>query len=476
MKNNRRQFFKLAGLAGMGVMSSRVLPANAAVRNNTMLFKHRFNMCNYAAPKLQTVRAGFIGLGNRGPVHSTQLSRLEGVEVKALCDLRPEMAEKAKKQVELFGHKPDIYSGKEDAWKKVCERNDIDVIYIATHWALHTPIAVYAMDHGKHVFIEVPAARTLEECWQLVETSERTRKHCMMLENACYLFWDLLILNMVRQGFFGDIIHTEGAYIHDLLEYNFDKNNLWDVWRLRENTKRNGNLYPTHGLGPICQVMNINRGDKMEYLVSLSSNDFMMGRKAEELAAGDDFYKPFLGKTWRGNMNTTSIRTNKGRSIMLQHDVSSPRVKTLINLVSGTRGVAMEYPLPGRIATSHAGWLPEKEIDALKEKYEPPIIKKIGEMARQIGGHGGIDFLMNWHIVDSLRNGLPLSQDVYDAALWSSISPLSEWSVKNRSNSINVPDFTSGWWQTNAPVDLALDKGGNTRILDKKTVDGIKEF
>lgn len=490
MKNNRRQFFKLAGLAGMGVVSSGIIPNYATSQQNSKghsplddireqaMKKHtgRFNMCNYAAPKLETVRIGFIGLGNRGPVHSTQTSRLEGVQIKAMCDLRPEKAAAAKKQVQLMGHNPDLYSGTQDAWKKVCDRDDIDVIYISTHWALHTPIALYAMNHGKHVFIEVPAATTLEECWQLVETSERTRKHCMMLENACYLFWDLLILNMVRQGFFGDIIHTEGAYIHDLLDYNFDKNNLWNLWRLKENSKRNGNLYPTHGLGPICQVMNINRGDKMEYLVSLSSNDFMMGKRAIEMAAKDDSYKQFLNKTWRGNMNTTCIRTNKGKSIMLQHDVSSPRVKTLINLVSGTKGVAMEYPLPGKIATSHAGWLNENQIAELKEKYQPPIIKKIGEMAKQIGGHGGIDFLMNWHIIDSLRNGLPISQDVYDAALWSSISPLSEWSVKNRSNSIDVPDFTAGSWKKNAPLDLTLSKGGNTKILNKKAVEGIKEF
>lgn len=489
MKNSRREFLSLGGLVSIGLIGSGIAPngipleydkgiselnqiQKRAIKNHTQ----RFNMCNYATPKLHTVRLGFIGLGNRGPVHSTQTSRLEGAQIKALCDLRPEKAEAAKKQVELFGHHPDLYSGKEDEWKKLCDRDDIDAVYIATPWRLHTPIAVYAMNHGKHAFIEVPAAKTLEECWELVETSERTHKHCMMLENACYLFWDLLILNMVRQGFFGEIIHTEGGYIHDLLDYNFDKNNLQDMWRLKENTQRNGNLYPTHGLGPICQVMDINRGDKMDYLVSMSSDDFMMGKMAKERAAKDDFYKPYVNQTYRGNMNTTSIRTNKGRTIMLQHDVSSPRVKTLINLVSGTKAIAMEYPLPGRIATSHVGWLTEKELEELKEKYQPAIIKKIGEMAKQIGGHGGIDFLMNWHIIDCLRNGLPLSQDVYDAALWSAISPLSEWSVKNRSNSIDVPDFTCGAWKSNQPVDLLLEKGANTRILDKKAVQGIKEF
>jgi hypothetical protein len=490
MKNNRREFFKLGGLAGAGFLGSNVIPGFASAQTEDKgkskldhirvqaMRKHnqRFNMCGYAAPKMDKVRIGFIGLGNRGPVHSNQTSRLEGVEIVAMCDLRPEKAEAAKKQVMLFGHNPVIYAGKEEEWKKLCNRNDIDLIYISTPWHLHAPMAVYAMNHGKHVCIEVPAANTLEECWQLVETSERTRKHCMMVENACYLFWDLLILNMARQGFFGEIIHAEGAYIHDLLDYNFDKNNLQGMWRLKENTKRNGNLYPTHGLGPVCQVMNINRGDKFDYLVSVSGNDFMMGEKAKALAAKDDFYKPYVNKPYRGNMNTTTIRTTNGRTIMLQHDVSSPRVKTLINLISGTKGTAMEYPLPGRISTGHKGWLTEQEVKELQEKYQPPIVKRIGEMAKQIGGHGGIDFLMNWHTIDCLRNGLPLSQDVYDAASWTAIGPLSEWSVANRSNSITVPDFTGGSWKKNQPIDLSLAQGGNTKILSQKAMENIKEF
>ena len=488
MKNNRRNFLIRTGLAGMGVAGSGFLPGCVTANKNVAtpstpdnvrelaMKKHnqRFNMCGYAAPGLQTVRAGFIGLGNRGVVHSTQLSRLEGVEIKALCDLRPERVEVANKKIGT-GHDPVFYSGHSEEWKKLCDRNDIDLVYISTPWHLHAPMAVYAMNQGKHVCIEVPAARTLEECWQLVETSERTRKHCMMTENACYLFWDLLVLNMARQGFFGEIIHAEGAYVHDLLDYNFDKNNLHEMWRLKENIGRNGNLYPTHGLGPICQVLDINRGDKMDYLVSVSGNDFMMNDMAKKLAATDDFYKPFVDQPYRGNMNTTTIRTNRGRTIMLQHDVSSPRVKTLINLISGTKGTAMEYPLPGRISTGHKGWLSEQEVKSLEEKYQPPIIRKIGEMAKQIGGHGGIDFLMNWHTIDCLRNGLPLSQDVYDAALWSAVASLSEWSVKNRSNSIDVPDFTGGSWQKNQPIDLLLEKGANTKILNNKNIE-VKEY
>lgn len=473
MKKNRREFLKISSLAGMGLAGAGILKGFAAepAENLDQISRklarshiQRFNMCGYAAPKLDTVRVGFIGLGHRGPTHLEHASKMDGVEIKALCDVRPEKLNAAKKLVENASNNPDIYS-REDEWKKLCERKDIDLIYIATPWDSHTPMAVYAMEHGKHVAIEVPAAVTLKECWQLVKTSESTRKHCMMLENCCYDFFELLTLNMARQGFFGEIIHGEGAYIHDLKGLNFSKEAYYDMWRLKENMKRNGNLYPTHGLGPICQIMNINRGDKMEYLSSVSSNDFMMGGMANELAAKDDFYRPYANKTYRGNMNTTTIRTNKGRTIMLQHDVTSPRPYSRIHLVSGTKACAQKYPSPDRIsvATGHE-WLSTEEYKKLEEKYTPEIVKKVGEMAKQIGGHGGMDFLMNWRLIDCLRNGLPLDQDVYDAALWSSMAPLSEWSVANRSNSIDVPDFTSGSWKSNQPVNISLEKGGTTRV------------
>ncbi|HRX11121.1 MAG TPA: hypothetical protein P5210_05700 [Draconibacterium sp.] len=284
----------------------------------------------------------------------------------------------------------------------------------------------------------------------------------MMLENTCYDFFELLTLNMARAGFFGEIVHTEGAYIHTLLDSNFNKNGYAEMWRLKENY-RNGNLYPTHGLGPVSQVMNINRGDQMEYLTAMSSNDFLMSATAKELAAKDSFFTEFADKRYRGNMNTTTIRTYKGRTIMLQHDVTSPRVYSRIHLISGTKGVAMKYPEPGRIATSHE-WLDETEMKKLEEKYTPEIVTKIGEMAKKVGGHGGMDFMMDWRTIDCLRNGLPLDQDVYDAALWSSIAPLSEKSVANRSNSVDVPDFTRGAWKTNAPVELTLKGGGTTGV------------
>jgi len=475
MSNNRREFLKLTGLAGIGLAGAGILNScagsTAGVSSNpdqtkklaTSSHRQHFNMSGYAAPKIDKVRIGFIGLGMRGPAAVIRMNYIDGVEIKALCDLRPEKVAAVQKSLVNSGHQPATYSGKADAWKALCEREDIDLVYIATPWHLHTPMALYALEHGKHVAVEVPAARTLEECWQLVETSERTQKHCMMLENCCYDFFEMLTLNMARQGFFGELVHGEGAYIHNLVDLNFSKEGYQDMWRLKENS-RHGNLYPTHGLGPICQIMNINRGDQMDYLVSVSSNDFTMGPKARELAAKDSFYNQFTQVNYRGNMNTTTIRTKKGRTIMIQHDVSSMRPYSRIHLVSGTKGTARKWPGPARIATSHEDWVSEKEFAALGKKYTPELTLKLGEMAKKVGGHGGMDFLMDWRLIDCLRNGLPLDQDVYDAALWSSIAPLSEWSVANRSNSIDVPDFTMGAWEKNRPVDISLRGGGTTKV------------
>jgi predicted dehydrogenase len=470
MKNNRRDFLRLSGLAGIGLAGTGMLTGCVTSKgsnggNNVQagkLHTQKFNMSGYAAPKLDTVRVGVIGLGHRGGSAVKRLKQIENLDINGLCDLRQASIDASKKNLEGTPHNPAIYTGSEEAWKKLCDSKDVDLVYITTPWHLHTPMAVYAMNQGKHVCVEVPAATTIDECWQLVETSERTRKHCMMLENCCYDFFELLTLNMARQGFFGEIVHGEGAYIHALLDSNFDKNYYYDMWRLKENFRK-GNVYPTHGLGPICQVMNINRGDKMDYLVSVSGNDFMMSGKAKELAQKDDFYKSFADKTFRGNMNTSTIRTTNGRTIMIQHDVTSPRPYSRIHLVSGTKASAQKYPEPERISIGHE-WISQEEYKKIQEKYTPEIVKKVGEMAKKVGGHGGMDFIMDWRTIDCLRNGLPLDQDVYDAALWSSVGPLSEASVANRSNSVDVPDFTSGAWKNNQPVSLTLENCGNTGV------------
>ena len=496
MATDRRTFLKLSAL-GAGAIAGSFLPRGVFAREggnaskiSRLIMQESYetdlpvaNMCGFRAPKIPVVRIGFLGLGDRGGGAVERMSYIDGVEIKALNDKR-EAAVKGSQQALKDAGLPTAegYFGHDDAWKSVCERDDIDLIYICTPWALHTPMALYAMEHGKHVAVEVPAAITLDEAWRLVVMSEKTKKHCMMLENCCYDFFELLTLNMARQGFFGELVHAEGAYLHPLLDMNFTKpqdnqqydNGYTDMWRLKQNV-RNGNLYPTHGLGPVCQLMNINRGDKMEYLTSMSGADFGMAQKAAELALGDPFYRPFTDMTFRGNMNTTLIRTFKGRTLMIQHDVTSLRPYSRIHMLTGTQGMARKYPHPERISRGHE-WVDEKEMKKLEKKYTIKMVKKIGAMAKKVGGHGGMDFLMDWRLIDCLRNGLPLDQDVYDAALWSAISPLSEWSVANRSNSVDVPDFTRGNWKVNAPVDLTLKGGGTTGVRDVSDADSKKQL
>lgn len=467
MKNNRRNFLKWTGLAGLGLAGAPFMNGFASAPDFQKSHKQRFNMSGYAAPKIEKVRIGIIGLGNRGPSHLETMRMIEGVEIGALCDLLPERAVAAKKRLDGSIHNPTLYSGGKEEWMKLCEQEDIDLVMITTPYYMHANMAVYAMEHGKHVASEVPAAATMEECWKLVETAEHTRKHCMMLENYAYGFFQVLTLNMARKGFFGEIVHGECAYNTSKMGNNFSKNMYWDMWWLRLYGSKKGNIYPTHGLGSVCQIMNINRGDRFDYLVSMESNDFMMGAKAKELAARDDFFKPFADKNYRGNINTSIIRTVKGRTIMVQHDATSPRgPHTTIHGITGTKGMALEYPLPARISKDLTGWVPQEEFDALAREYTPTIITRIGELTRQVGGHGGGDLLEDWRLIDCLHNGLPLDQDVYDAAAWSSIGPLSEWSVLHRSNSIDIPDFTAGAWEMNLPnMDINLTQGGTTKIL-----------
>jgi len=430
--------------------------------------KPAFNMCGYAAPKLEVVRIGIIGIGMRGSDAVGRLSYIDGVEIVAICDKYPERLAGAQKTLASLNRpKAKEYSG-EDGWKALCESNNVDLIYTCTPWSLHTPIAVFAMNHGKHAATEVPAALTLDQCWQLVETSERTRKHCMMLENCCYDFFELLTLNMARQGLFGEIVHAEGAYNHDLsTEWLFNKRAYADMWRIKENIGKNGSLYPTHGLGPVAQCMNINRGDLMEHLVSMSTADFSLAPLAKEMAAKDPFFEPYVGKSYRGNMNNTIIHTVKGKTILIQHDVSTPRPYSRIHIVSGTKGMAQKWPSPARIAFGHS-WIKEDQLKTLEEKYTLPIVKHIGSIAKEVGGHGGMDFIMDWRLIDCLRNGLPLDQDVYDAASWSSIVPLSIQSTEKKSRTVDIPDFTRGNWKQNNPVSLTLEGGGTTGVRSIK--------
>ncbi|MBS1748526.1 MAG: Gfo/Idh/MocA family oxidoreductase [Bacteroidetes bacterium] len=473
MNTNRRKFLRNISFGAGAVATGIPMLANAfdAATDEQMLHSSekektppRFNMCGYAAPKLNVVRVGIIGLGMRGSGAVNRLSYIDGLEITALCDKYPDRVTKAQETLQKRGRpKAKEYSG-EEGWKALCESNDVDLVYTPTPWDLHAPIALHAMKNGKHAATEVNSGLTIDECWELVDTSEATKKHMMMLENCCYDFFELLTLNMARNGLFGELVHAEGAYLHDLSkDYIFNKNAYADMWRLKENYEHNGNLYPTHGLGPIAQCMNINRGDKMDYMTSMSSIDFTLGNLAREMAAKDDFFKEYVGKPYRGNMNTTFIRTNKGKTMMLQHDVSTVRPYSRIHLVSGTKGIAQKYPEPERIAFGHE-WIKKEELDALYDKYTPPIVKHIGAIAKEVGGHGGMDFIMDWRLIDCLRNGLPLDQNVYDAASWSCILPLSGRSVGNKSMTIDIPDFTRGAWKTNKPIDLTLNGGATTGV------------
>jgi hypothetical protein len=469
---DRRKFLKQFAFSTGAIAASSSF-ASVKLDEEDKLSRHEyrdqhFNMCGYAAPKMDVVRIGIIGLGMRGSEAVERLSYIDGVEIVALCDKYPDRVAAAQKTLERMQRsKAKEFSG-DEGWKALCESRDIDLVYTPTPWHLHTPIAVYAMKNGKHAATEVPAAKTLDQCWELVETSEKTKKHCMMLENCCYDFFELLTLNLARNGMMGEVIHAEGAYIHDLSkDYLFNKNAYADMWRLKENIGRNGNLYPTHGLGPIAQCMNINRGDRFEQLISMSGNDFTLNTLATEMAAKDHFFDQYLDKPYRGNMNTTLVRTYKGKTIMVQHDVSTPRPYSRIHVISGTKGSASKWPSPERISFGHS-WIKSEELKGLYEKYSPAIVKHIGDIAKDVGGHGGMDFIMDWRLIDCLRNGLPLDQDVYDAASWSAVGVLSEHAVAKKFKPIDFPDFTRGSWKTNQPHDMTLNGGGTTVVRSIK--------
>lgn len=452
---SRREFLRIAalGTAAIGLGATGNLFAGAAFNPSTPIPSGNKTAMGLACSPLDTVRIAVIGLGMRGGDAVRRLLQIEGVKINALCDVVPGFVQEANNKITKAGHTPAAeYTGETD-WMKVCERDDIDLVYNCTPWNLHTPIAVHAMRHGKHTALEVPAAMTLEECWQLVDTAEEMQRHCMMLENCCYDFFELATLNMARNGVFGEILHAEGAYIHDLRELKFLKQKeggYYNFWRLEYSKKHNGNLYPTHGLGPVAQIMGINRGDRFDYLTSMSTKQAGLSLyAAEKFGSGSaEAQTPYI----LGDMNTTLIRTVNGRTLMVQHDTTSPRPYDRLHLISGTKGMARKWPRPSIALEPNAHqFLKQDEYDRMMAEYEHPLVRQIGEKAKKVGGHGGMDFMMDYRLIYCLRNGLPLDQDVYDAAAWSCIVPLSEESVNNRSGSINIPDFTRGAWKTARP-------------------------
>ncbi len=410
------------------------------------------SMLAYAAPALDNVRIGFIGLGMRGPGAVNRMCYIEGTEVVALCDIEKDRVEAAAEIVARHGRpEPAMYYGTTEAWRELCEREDIDLVYIATDWKNHAPMAKYAMERGKHVAIEVPAAMSMAEIWDLIETSERTRKHCMQLENCVYDFFELTTLNMAQQGLFGEILHAEGAYIHNLESFWEDYH---DDWRLTYNRDHRGDIYPTHGIGPVCQALDIHRGDKMNVLVSMDTKS-VNGREYYEKHRG-----PLEGGFENGDHTMTMIRTENGKTIMIQHDVTTPRPYNRLYQLTGTKGFANKYPVEGYMIDgssvsdgianlenlSEHNVVPAEVKAELMEKYRHPIQVELEETAKRVGGHGGMDFIMDYRLIYCLRNGLPLDMDVYDLAEWCCLTELTGISIRNGSAPVEVPDFTRGEW------------------------------
>ncbi|WP_462153592.1 Gfo/Idh/MocA family oxidoreductase [Pseudoalteromonas piscicida] len=450
---NRRRF--LQSMAAIAATSAVV--GCASNNNKTPLTpKPQGNSVQgLVVPKLDVVRVGFIGVGQRGVGAVKHFCHLDGVEIKAICDTHQEVVDRAVKIVVDKGlPKPATYGKSDMDYRRMLARDDIDIVIISTPWKWHTPMAVDTMESGKHALVEVPAAVTIEEAWQLVNTAERTQKNCMMLENVCYGRDELMVLNMVRQGLFGELLHGEAAYIHELRWQMKEIEHKTGSWRTHWHTKRNGNLYPTHGLGPVSQYMNINRGDRFDYISSMSSP--ALGRAAYAKREFPANHERNQQNYIAGDMNTSIIKTIKGRSIMVQHDTTTPRPYSRHNLIQGTNGVFAGFP--NRIALENGGsksfheW--DYDMNDWYGKYDHPLWQKMGAEAERNGGHGGMDFLMFWRIIYCLRNGEPLDQDVYDAAAWSAVFPLSMDSVADRSNSKDFPDFTRGTWRTAAPLGI----------------------
>ena len=415
--------------------------------------KGQTDVLRLAIAPIPTVRVAFIGLGMRGPGAVERMTHIPGVEIVALCDMLETNTKSTNEILTKAGHpKAQEFFGDENAWRKVTALPNVDLIYIATDWKHHAKMGVQAMKDGKNVAIEVPGAMTMDEIWDLINTSEKTRKHCMMLENCVYDFFELTTLNMAQQGLFGEILHAEGSYIHGLQPY---WGKYWDNWRMDYNRKHRGDIYATHGMGPACQALNIHRGDKMNYLVSMDTK--AVGNPAYIKEKTGEDVKDFRN----GDHTMTMIRTEKGKTIQTQHDVTSPRPYSRMYQLSGTKGFANKYPVEGYaldskiigtdVTPNHENlnahsFVPAEVKKALMEKYKHPIVKGIEEQAKKVGGHGGMDFIMDYRLIYCLQNGLPLDMDVYDLAEWSCLAPLTEISLDNNSAPVEIPDFTRGGW------------------------------
>lgn len=468
MSSNRRDFIRKTSIAGMGLAMAQGwsnTPTADQSNKTPPPSPGAVYMGGFSAPKLDTVKCAFIGVGSRGSGHAHQIASIEGTEVVAISDLYQDNAQRSADKCKENGkgarHKKiKLYTDGENDWKKMLKKEKPDVVFVSTPWELHAPMAIESMKNGAHVFVEVPLALTIAEMWEIVDTSEKTQKHCMMLENVNYGREELLYLNMCRQGVLGELLHGEASYIHELRGQMKEVERGTGSWRTPHYAHRDGNLYPTHGLGPVAQYMNLARGEDNFKLI----NSFSSPGKGRNLYAAKNFpadhkwnQLDFKG----GDINTSIVKTHLGRTIMVQWDETSPRPYTRHNLIQGTKGTMQGFPtriaLEGGVEggpKDHHSWAEGEQLQIIFEKYEHPLYLRLGELSRKMGGHGGMDFMMLYRIIECLRQGQPLDQNVYEGCYWSAVGTLSEVSVAQNGAPQEFPDFTRGAWKTTEPLGI----------------------
>lgn len=440
----RRDLLKL-GAAGLGLGALTDVRALAAQSADPSLPGPDLGPAPatpFAADRIEVVRIGFVGVGLQGGAHVRNFLRIPGVEIVAIGDIDTPRAEEVASWVVDDGRRPPtLYTRGPTDFVRMCETEDVDLIFTATPWEWHVPVCLAAMENGKHAATEVPAAYTVDGCWALVEAAERFEKHCVMMENCNYDRPELMVLNMARQGLFGEIVHAECGYLHDLRAIKFEDRNE-GLWRRAHAMVRDGNFYPTHGLGPVANVMEINRGDQLDYLVSMSSPPRGLYDWAE--AHYPEGHPKRAERYVQGDVNTSMIKTKLGKTIFVSHDTNLPRPYSRIHMVQGTKGLFQGYP--NRVYVEGVSASHRWDDDATwRAEYDHPLWRDLEE--RSAGaGHGGMDYIEDYQLVRALQEGAPTEMNVYDAAMLSVVIPLSEWSTANRSRPIDVPDFTRGRW------------------------------
>jgi predicted dehydrogenase len=376
--------------------------------------------------------------------------KIPGCRITAVCDVRPERTDWATTVITAAGHPaPTAYSRGPRDFVRLCETEDLDLVFTATPWEWHVPVMLAAMKNGKHAATEVPAAMTLDDCWAIVEAAERHQRHAVMMENCNYDRPEMLVFNIVRQGLFGEIVHAEGAYLHDLRQIKFEKKDE-GLWRRAWATKLDGNPYPTHGLGPVANCLDINRGDRFDYLVSMSGPS----RGLHDWAR-DHFPDGAPERAERyvlGDVNTSLIKTALGKTVMVQHCTNLPRPYSRINLVQGTKGMFQGYP--HRLYIEGRG-KPHQWVDmlAVRDEFDHPLWKELEQRAAG-AGHGGMDYIEDYRLIKCLREGVPTDMNVYDAAALSAVVELTVQSSAKRARTVDFPDFTRGRWRSNPKLDI----------------------